>query len=122
MALDFNICLLLQGSGQSASDDSSFFLRLNISREEINSVAINHKGTLLASADDAGEVAIIDIEAGTLTKSLKKGHTNIASSVTFRRHRPWEVISGGLDCMLLKWDFSAAKIARRWNLGIAHIL
>lgn len=80
-------------------------------------MAVNAKGTLLAAADDSGQTAVIDIAAGTLVRTLKKGHQNIASSVSFREHNPWEVVTGGLDSCIIRWDFSSGRPLRRWTLG-----
>ena len=85
--------------------------------EEINSIELSADGRLLVSADDAGQVAVVDLEARTLVRALKTGHTNIASSAIFHGQNAWQVLSGGLDCQLLCWDFSGDVIHQRWNLG-----
>lgn len=104
----------LQGSG---SAQQCVFSKFSHNKDEINCLAINKKGTLLAAADDAGLVAVVDIAADSLVRTLCKGHSNIASCVAFRQHQPWQLISGGLDHQILKWDFSSGKVLQRWNLG-----
>eukprot|EP00850_Spirogloea_muscicola_P014556 SM000105S13901 [mRNA] locus=s105:406442:407548:+ [translate_table: standard] len=39
-------------------------------REEVNQVAINSKGTFLAAVDDSGEVKVVDLAEGKLQKSF----------------------------------------------------
>ena len=89
--------------------------RLNFNIEEVNSIAVNAKGTMLAAADDAGQVAVIDLATHSLARMLESGHANVASSVTFRDHRPWEVVSGGLDAVAVLWDFASGKPLKRWE-------
>ena len=50
-------------------------------------------------------------------KTLRRGHSNICSAVAFRPHRPWELLSGGLDSCLVLWDFSRLRPKHSWNLG-----
>ena len=76
--------------------------------DEINQIALNEKETHIAACDDAGHVRVISTHDRRLFKTLRK-HTNICSTVTFRPKRQWELISGGLDSMLLQWDFSKSK-------------
>ena len=80
----------------------------NYNEEEINQIVLNEKESHLAACDDAGHVRVISTHDRRLYKTLRK-HTNICSTVTFRPKRPWDLISGGLDSMLLQWDFSKAK-------------
>ncbi|KAG5136383.1 hypothetical protein JHK82_021114 [Glycine max] len=62
----------------------------NYNKEEINKVVCNSKSSFVAAADDNGEV-------------------KICSTVEFLPWRSWEVISGGLDSMLMLWDFSKGR-------------
>ncbi|PRW58024.1 WD repeat-containing 53 [Chlorella sorokiniana] len=50
-------------------------------------------------------------------KTLRRGHSNIAAAAAFRPHRPWELLSGGLDSTVVKWDFSRLRPLQSWNLG-----
>ncbi|MCO5571129.1 hypothetical protein L7F22_024861 [Adiantum nelumboides] len=77
--------------------------------EEINQVALNQKASYLAAADDSGEIKVIDLENCKLHKTLRGVHTNICSTVQFHPHRPWELISGGLDSKIVKWDFGKGR-------------
>lgn len=77
--------------------------------EEINQVALNPKATYLAAADDSGAVKIIDLRSHKLFKTLQGAHSNICSSVQFHSRRPWEVVTGGLDSKIVKWDFNRGR-------------
>ena len=50
-------------------------------------------------------------------KTLRRGHSNIAAAAAFRPHRPWELLSGGLDSTVVKWDFSRLRPLQSWNLA-----
>lgn len=40
---------------------------------------------------------VVDLAAGRAFKCLRAAHSNIASALSFRPHRPWELLSGGMD-------------------------
>ncbi|KAL2631009.1 hypothetical protein R1flu_015695 [Riccia fluitans] len=83
--------------------------KYDFSTDEINQVVVNHKATYLAAGDDSGEIKVIDLSNHKLYKTLRGGHTTICSAVQFHSQRPWEVISGGLDSKIVKWDFSKGR-------------
>lgn len=83
--------------------------RYDFSLEEINQVVVNQKGTYVATADDSGDVKVIDVQNGKLYRTLRGVHTNICSAVQFHPQKPWEVVSGALDSKIVKWDFSKGK-------------
>ncbi|GAX72667.1 hypothetical protein CEUSTIGMA_g123.t1 [Chlamydomonas eustigma] len=89
----------------------------SVCKEDIVSLDVNTKGTFLSLADDSGAVQVVDLTAKRVYKSLRQAHSNICSSVTFRRYRPWELVSGGLDMTVARWDFSRAKELCRWSFG-----
>ena len=61
---------------------------------------------------------MVDLAAGSLLRTLKSGHSNIASSVRFRgSDRRWEVVTGGLDCQMIKWNVSSGQSLKSWKLG-----
>jgi len=80
------------------------------STDEINSVDMNSKETYICTCDDNGEVKIIDLDSGSLLRSLSNFHDCICSSVKFNPRKPWEVISGGLDSKIGRWDFNRGKL------------
>ncbi|CAA7014120.1 unnamed protein product [Microthlaspi erraticum] len=89
----------------------------NYNKDEVNQVVCNGRSSFLASADDSGDVKIIDIGQKCLYKTLRAGHTSICSSVQFIPWRPWEVITGGLDSKLLLWDFSKGRSQKIIDFG-----
>lgn len=72
----------------------------------------------MATADDAGDVKIIDIHQQCLYKTLRSGHSSICSSVQFIPWRPWEVITGGLDSKVVMWDFSKGRPYKIVDFGM----
>eukprot|EP00041_Stephanoeca_diplocostata_P025612 m.674239 g.674239 ORF g.674239 m.674239 type:complete len:413 (+) comp22783_c0_seq48:89-1327(+) len=83
--------------------------------DDINEISVHHKGGYIAAADDSGAIRILDVSRASGIKSYKtlrgKGsHTSICSTVKFRPQRPWELISGGLDSMILHWDFGRGQV------------
>ncbi|KFK31526.1 hypothetical protein AALP_AA6G124000 [Arabis alpina] len=89
----------------------------NYNKDEINQVVCNGRSSFLASADDSGDVKIIDIARKCLYKTLRAGHTSICSTVQFIPWRPWEVITGGLDSKLVLWDFSKGRSQKIIDFG-----
>ena len=77
-------------------------------KDEINQLAVNEKGNMIGSCDDSGEVKMIDTCSYKVVKTLNV-HENICSSVRFIPRRPWELVSGGLDCKLVRWDFNRGR-------------
>ena len=89
---------------------------VNCTKEEINQIVVNKKGEFLTACDDSGEILIIDVESSRKCKTCRR-HDNICSAVVFNPRRPWEIISGGLDCQLISWDFSRAKLLSSMNMS-----
>ena len=100
-----------------SQDQAGCIWSQSFNAHEINALAMNSDGRLLASADDSGQIAIIDPTRRALLRTLKKGHTSIASSVVFQGQNSWQAVSGGLDCQLIKWDVSSGKPLQRWQAG-----
>jgi len=50
------------------------------------------------------------------------GHARmqICSAVQFRPHHPWEVMSGGLDSRMLRWDYGSGRVRHSWNMNEAE--
>ncbi|KXZ55654.1 hypothetical protein GPECTOR_2g1204 [Gonium pectorale] len=87
------------------------------SSEEVNGLSISPRGAHLAAADDAGEVQVYDLAAGRQFKGIRNVHRSICSSVAFRAHKPWDLLSGGLDSTVAKYDFSRPKCIDRWDMN-----
>lgn len=112
-----------------------------VNNDEINSISMDSTGKWVAASDDTGEVQVIalqsngphDIKTSSTTakkqyqyKTLRRGHTNIASAVAFRRSSASstdQLLSGGLDCRIISWDFMRLKQLHSWNIqeeSISH--
>lgn len=86
----------------------------NVNSDEVNSIAVDATSTWLAAGDDSGEVQVISLAQYKTPgrpnfKTLRRGHTNICSAVAFRPSRPSELLSGGLDCRMVRWDFTRLR-------------
>ncbi|EGZ07187.1 hypothetical protein PHYSODRAFT_319165 [Phytophthora sojae] len=80
--------------------------------EEIN-VLYRHpvkNGKFLSVPDDSGDICVYDLESHRLFKTLRGQHTNICSAAPFRPNAPWDLVSGGMDGLLLFWDFSRGRV------------
>ena len=126
--------------------DSAVVLRsFAVNQDEVNSIAVSAvNGGWLAAGDDSGEIQVISLQqlaasaaaatgaeapAGAAAeaaaapvrpatyKTLRRGHTNICTAVAFRPHRPWELLSGGLDATVVRWDYSRLRPLHSWNLN-----
>ena len=96
----------------------SFDLRVTLNKcvhfysdnqDEINQIKINDKLLNLASCDDSGEVKIFDLKVNKLFKTLRKRHTNICSCISFIPDRQNEIVTGGMDSQIIRWDFQHVK-------------
>ncbi|KAG1663642.1 hypothetical protein FOA52_011697 [Chlamydomonas sp. UWO 241] len=85
--------------------------------DDVGCVAVHAKGGFLALGDDTGCVQVVDLATGRPFKTIRAAHSNIVSSVAFRRHRPWELLTGGLDMTVARWDFSRAKLLVSWQMS-----
>ena len=69
----------------------------------------------LAACDDSGECRIFDIRSRKNFRTLRNKHTNICSSIAFRPQRNSEILTGGLDCQFILWDYSKLKMLSKVN-------
>lgn len=86
--------------------------------DEINQLAVNERGTLLAAADDTGDIAIVAVNCEN--PSVKKrltGHANICSSVRFRPNST-HLVSGGLDCSVRLWDCKKGRTLKVFDTNV----
>lgn len=81
----------------------------HFNKEEINEICFHGKGPYLSACDDAGEIKVIHTEDNKVFRTLSGLHSNICSSVKFLPRRPWELVSGGMDCKVVRWDFNRPK-------------
>ena len=86
-----------------------------INTEEVNSIAVDPSGGWIAAGDDSGEIQVISLKdsipARAVYKTLRRGHSNICSAVVFRpsQQRSFELLSGGLDCRMVLWNYSRLR-------------
>ncbi|NWX90634.1 WDR53 protein, partial [Nothoprocta ornata] len=78
-----------------------------VNEEEINCLAVNETESVLAAADDAGMIKVIDLGSKKVSRSLR--HSNICSSVAFRPQRPQSLLSCGLDMQVILWNLQKAR-------------
>lgn len=102
--------------GYDLRNTSSAVCEFQFNEDEINQVAIHGKGNFVAACDDSGQIKVIDVQSGTLFKSLHSKHDNICSTVQFRPNRPWEIVSGGMDYTIISWDFSSGRALQELNV------
>ncbi len=91
------------------------YQRYCFNKEEINSLDVHCKETYICSCDDNGDISIIDIDNNCLLWSLSKFHESICSSVKFCPRKPYELISGGLDSKVGRWDINRGKLLAKAN-------
>lgn len=89
-------------------------------QDEVNQVVLDDKEQFLAACDDSGEIKVFGLSDRKVFKTLRFKHTNICSTVIFRSKRPWELLSGGMDCRLVHWDFSRPKCLNQFNMQELH--
>lgn len=87
--------------------------------EEINCLARHpaRAGKFLSVPDDNGEIRVYDLETHRLFKTLRGQHSNICSAAPFRANAPWDLVSGGLDGLVLFWDFSRGRLKFQIDLN-----
>ena len=83
--------------------------RLGACDDDINQVAVSASGEHVATADDSGAVTVFNSSEGGRVRHIAQAHANICTCVAFRPRRPWEILSGGLDCHIALWDFSNGR-------------
>ncbi|KAG7387908.1 WD repeat-containing protein 53 [Phytophthora pseudosyringae] len=67
-------------------------------------------GKFLSAPDDSGDICVYDLENHRLFKTLCGHHSNICSIAPFRPNAPWDLVSGGMDGLLLFWDLSRGRV------------
>ena len=77
--------------------------------DEINQICFHPTGQYICACDDSGDVKIINTDTSTLFKTLSGRHSNLCTSAKFLPRKPWEVVSGGMDCKVVRWDFSRPR-------------
>ncbi|KAF9434887.1 WD repeat-containing protein 53 [Entomortierella beljakovae] len=73
--------------------------------DEINQIQVNHKASYLATCDDAGDVRVLDLKQHKWMRKLQRNHENIAMTVQFVPKKELQALSGGMDKLVVAWDF-----------------
>lgn len=60
---------------------------------------------------------VVHAAAGRQYKGIRNVHRSLCSSVAFRPHKPWDLLSSGLDSTIAKYDFSRPKCIDRWDMA-----
>ncbi|KAF9938190.1 WD repeat-containing protein 53 [Modicella reniformis] len=74
-------------------------------KDEINQIQVNHLATYLAACDDSGDVRILNLKSHKWMGPFERKHENIAMSARFVPKKELQVISGGMDKLIIAWDF-----------------
>ena len=69
----------------------------------------------LAACDDNGEIKIFDTTSNKVFRTLRNKHKNICSTLCFRNGFANELVSGGLDCQLILWNYSKIRALHSSN-------
>jgi len=88
--------------------------------DEINALALNDTGSVLAVADDSGAVRVLELPGGKVCRTLRR-HTNICSSVAFRPHRPNNLVSAALDMHVSERTFFYLHNHRDYISFLLHV-
>jgi len=92
-------------------------LELQHNQDEINKLALSACGQLVAAVDDSGDAKVVELQTGKLLKSLSRQHSNVCTAVAFRRGKRSELVTGGLDQLVLIWDYRVGRVLRRFDLA-----
>jgi WD40 repeat protein len=85
--------------------------QMHFNSDEINQIDIHPtKQSLVCCCDDSGDIKVIDIESRKILHTLTGFHDGICSAVKFCSKKPWELVSGGLDCTIGRWDFNRGRL------------
>ncbi|CAM9101851.1 unnamed protein product, partial [Phaeothamnion confervicola] len=85
-------------------------------KDEVNQIAVQANGELLAVADDGGAITIFDLKRHTIVRSITNAHANICSAVVWRPRSSGELATGGLDSTLALWDLTRSRELGRFDL------
>lgn len=91
---------------------SSVLETLNFNTDEINELHIKQK--YLGACDDSGEIKLINL-TDKRCKTMKK-HQNICATMAFRPNFSSEILSGGLDSKMIRWDFYKTKAMKLYDM------
>ena len=76
--------------------------------EEINQIRFHTCQPYMCACDDAGEIKVISTKEWKVLETLTGCHSNLCTCVSFLPLKPWEIVSGSMDCKLVRWNWSKA--------------
>ena len=85
--------------------------------DDVSALALDAKCHRMAVADDSGDVNVVSLamrddggEEFQLRQTCRSAHgdasSGCATAVSFRAHKPEEIISAGYDCTVKKWEIN----------------
>jgi len=95
-----------------------------VNTDEINSLNIDSSGSWIAASDDGGEIQVISLSRTGISpiyKTLRKAHNNICCAASFRTGEKLEIISGGLDCRLVRWNVTRLRVVGSLDVGLQQM-
>lgn len=96
--------------------------------DDVSALALDSKYQRMAVADDSGDINVVSLaikedggEEFPLVQTFKNAHgdasSGCATAVSFRAHKPEEVISAGYDCTVKKWEINRKnKEVNAWKI------
>jgi cellulose synthase A len=96
--------------------------------DDVSALALDSKCQRMAVADDSGDINVVSLaikedggEEFPLVQTFKNAHgdasSGCATAVSFRAHKPEEVISAGYDCTVKKWEINRKnKEVNAWKI------
>eukprot|EP00967_Tisochrysis_lutea_P061676 scaffold79061_cov30-Tisochrysis_lutea.AAC.6 len=84
--------------------------------EEVSCLAMDERGQAVAIGDDSGELRVVDLDGDALPE-LDVAHGSICACAQFRPGARLELLSGGMDSCIVRWDGSSGSVLRAWDLA-----
>ena len=85
-------------------------------------LALHSKGEEVAVAGDSGDIGLLRLRAaaGEMApgRILRNGHANACSGLAYVCWRPSELVSGGMDNALARWDTGRARVLSSWDTSV----
>jgi len=87
--------------------------------DDISMLGLHAAGTLLAAADDAGDIQVFDMVAGERQCVIEEAHESLCSAVAFRPGATDEIHSGGFDLQSARWTATTGALIAEWSFATA---
>ena len=76
--------------------------------EEINQIRFHPTLPYICACDDSGEIKVVSYEECKLLQTLTGCHSNLCICASFLPQTPLDIVSGSMDCKLVRWKWSKA--------------